>query len=81
MVELFEDLVSFVSDMNKFKLYKNKQEKVKKSIRNHTMKVITNLTFQMINADYRNNTITTRQKLYQSDYPELSYREPLKFVY
>ena len=39
-----------------------------------------NITLQLINDDYINNTITTKQTYIEKN-PELSYSEALKTVY
>ena len=80
--ESFEELDNFVRDMNKFKIWKSKQDK-KKEKQIHPDNEIDeqkfNFTDDMRGRHQQN--YHNQAKIYQSEHPELSYREALKFVY
>ena len=80
--ESFEELDNFVRDMNKFKIWKSKQDK-KKEKQIHPDNEIDEQKFNFTDdrRGLHQQHYHNEAKIYQSQHPELSYREALKLVY
>jgi len=82
----FEDLESFVNDINKFKNWKSKQENKKKNQIKEPTEINDNLV-EVLKTDIQDKRGLHQQqyhneaKLYQNQNPHLSYREALQYVY
>ena len=77
----FEELDNFVSDINKFKLWKNKQEKKKEKQKYPENEINEQFNFTDDKRGIHQKHYHNPAKMNQSEHPELSYREALKFVY
>ena len=79
--ESFEELDNFDRDMNKYYLLKNKQEKKKEKQTNPEIEIIKQFNFTADKRGLHQQHYHNQEKIYQSEHPELIYRESLKFVY
>ena len=76
--ETFEDLECYVRDVNKFKLWKSKQEKRKKS--NPDNETNEQFSFTDDRRGLYQQHYHNQAKIYKAEHPELSYRETFKKI-
>ena len=82
----YELLCDFISDMNKFKNWKSKQEIKKKNQTKDPIEINDDLV-EVLKTDVQDKRGLHQQqyhnqaKLYQNENPHLSYREALQYVY
>ena len=80
----FEDLELFVNDINKYKTWKSKQEFKKKNQIKEPSELNDDLVDALKTDDKRGlhqQHYHNEAKIYQSEHPEMSYRDCLKFIY
>ena len=71
----------YVSDINKLKIWKSKQEKKKERQTHPDNEFDEQFSFTYDKRGLYQQHYHNQAKLYQSEHPELSYRAALKFVY
>jgi hypothetical protein len=80
----FEDLELFVNDINKYRNWKSKQEIKKKNQIKEPSELNDDLVDALKTDDKRGlhqQHYHNEAKIYQSEHPEMSYRDCLKFIY
>ena len=79
--ESFEELDNFVRDMNKFKIWKSKQDKKKEKQAHPDNEIDEQFIFKDDKRGIHQQHYHNLAQIYKSEHPEISYREALKFVY
>ena len=79
--DTFEDLESFVNNMNKYKVWKNKQEKKKGKQINQPKDEDDQHSFIDEKRGIHIKAYHNEAKIYQNENPALSYRECLAAIY
>ena len=82
----YEELAEFITEMYKYKTWKSKQEIKKKNQIKEPSEINDDLV-DVLKTDVQDKRGLHQQhyhneaKIYQSEHPEMSYRDCLKFIY